>query len=253
MEATPPRARRIRSRAECWNEVHQDVSSDQRHHRNTCIHCGAKWVSNNKSRVLQHLARCPDLPDELKQKYQPEQPADKRRRIAPPNQTDRNSPESSNNATTSNNSNIQFQPTSFHDRPVNESEQNAISQACANWIYNSGLPFDTTEHPLFKAFMATLRPSFAPPTRQALATTLLDQAHAEAQAQAQRLEALRQSQQRLSVAVAGDLNHSREESTVNYLRPDMEQHHQQQQPQHHHHHQESGGAADISHPLHPLW
>lgn len=234
---TIPTTKRAHARHECWEEVSREPS-DQRHDRVTCTHCGARWVSNDKQRVLQHLARCPELPAELKAKYQSTQNNKRKRRAS-----DLVGPKTPENHTPTH-------PSTNHSNNMNPSDQQRLSQACANWIYSCGLPFDTTEHPAFKAFIATLQPSFTPPSKQALATTLLDQAHAEAQAQTQRLEALKQSQERLNAM--GDLNHPRDEPTVNYLRPSLD-HTTNGSNGEGSSNGGGGGVVDVSHPLHPMW
>lgn len=145
--ATMPRPRG--SEHPCWDEVERVYTPNRRHPNVTCRWCSTGWVSNERLRVIDHLAACERLPEELKTKYQKsgeeqEESSSKKRKRS-------NAPE--------------FM--------TPQRQQNAV-EGCAAWIYAAGLPLNTTENPAFLAFINQINAGFKPPTRRFLAGRLLE-------------------------------------------------------------------------------
>ena len=60
-------------------------------------------------------------------------------------------------------------------------EHAAAVDACAKWIYSSGLPLSAVDHPAFHTFIKQLRSGFKPPTRHQLSSTILDRHYKDLQ------------------------------------------------------------------------
>ena len=140
-----------KARDACWNEMTLVPSSTGKQHpRVYCKHCNSQWTSNERAIVQRHLAVCFGLPEALWYRYQPS-------RIE-----------------------TREPPKAELKRQVNNSidcmgtaELTSAVDACARWIYSTGLPLSTVDHPAFHAFIKQLRPSFKPPTRWTLSESLL--------------------------------------------------------------------------------
>ncbi|KAK4617417.1 uncharacterized protein CLAFUR5_04985 [Fulvia fulva] len=145
-----------RGRDDCWLEVERalDEESGKRHPRVTCKHCATEWTSNEKARVIEHLQRCNELPEQLWRTYQPH-------RLDP---------------TLPSAAELQQQQRA-RTRGIgsmSSTEQDIATAACAHWINNAGLNPNITEHPAFRAFVRTLRPAFKVPSRHQLTHALVD-------------------------------------------------------------------------------
>lgn len=53
-----------------------------------------------------------------------------------------------------------------------EDEMDKLDQECAEWIFGTGLPLTTVDHPLFKKFMKSLRPEYETPPSWKLGSAL---------------------------------------------------------------------------------
>ena len=136
----------------CWKEVERS-NSGQRHPNVHCRHCNADWRSNERMKVIHHLRVCKGLLERLWETYQPS-------RIETgevPTRTKGKSP----------------LLTAGIDL-MGPGEHAAAVDACAKWIYSSGLPLLAVDHPAFHAFIKQLRSGFKPPTRHQLSSTILD-------------------------------------------------------------------------------
>ena len=143
----------------CWKEVER-VNTGQRHPNVHCRHCNTDWTSNERMKVIHHLRVCKGLPESLWEKYQPS-------RIETgevPKRTKGKSP----------------LLTAGIDL-IGPGEHSAAIDACAKWIYSSGLPLSAVDHPAFHAFIKQLRPGFTPPTRHQLSSTILDRHYKDLQ------------------------------------------------------------------------
>ena len=56
-------------------------------------------------------------------------------------------------------------------------------QMLANWIYECGISFNSTKHPLFRQFVAFLAPGFQVPSPQFISSKLLDNRFEQIQSQ----------------------------------------------------------------------
>lgn len=146
-----------RSRDECWKEVTCTTPSDaasKRHPQVVCHHCGLQWTSNERHRVIEHLQRCPQLPDSLWPTYQP-------------NRLDPSLPSAAELQ-------AQQRARTRGIGAMSAAEQDSATSSCAQWVHSAGLSMAVTEHPAFRAFVHTLRPAFKVPTRQQLTHALVD-------------------------------------------------------------------------------
>ena len=125
-----------------WHEVtkvYEKVNSNNP--VNTCIHCGKKWTSNSPSRIAKHLSKCTDIPERLWERFQPSRLNNHRRRASELEDTLQASQASQGEAT-SKRSKLNGPMERFVDS-CSESEQAALDEALAEWIYGSGLPLHT--------------------------------------------------------------------------------------------------------------
>lgn len=146
-----------RGRDECWLEVERnlDEESGKRHPRVTCKHCATTWTSNEKGRVIEHLQRCPELPEPLWRTYQPH-------RLDP-------------TLPTAQELQLQQRARTRGIGAMSAAEQDMATAACAQWLHAAGLAnANVTEHPAFRAFVAALRPAFKVPTRAQLTQAMVD-------------------------------------------------------------------------------
>lgn len=156
--------KRVYSRDICWSHVKRQ-STGKRHDQITCNYCGSVWYSSDGQRVRKHLLKCPSIPPEVRAPFEQEA---RQAQTQQATQLLQGLPSSS--ATTHSAQPVAYQTSTFDpiDRPSN-STQTELQNACARWIYKSGLPLTTTEHPAFKTLMHNLNPGFAPPNRRMLA------------------------------------------------------------------------------------
>lgn len=96
---------------------------------------------------------------------------------------------------------------------VNKTEEKEMHLDIARAFYTSGIPFRVIENADMRRALTRFRPSMKLPTRQSLATTLLDQVYTTEKT---RLAALLQRQKRLTLVTDGWSNVNRE-SIINYV------------------------------------
>jgi hypothetical protein len=134
---------------------------------NTCIHCGNKWTSNSPSRIANHLRKCTKIPERLWERFQPSRLGNHQKRaleVAP-----QDLPRGEMTSKRPKRNGIE----GFVDT-CSDSEQVALDETLAEWIYGSGLPLHTVDSPLFRAFIYKLRPAYRPLSRKVLSTSMLD-------------------------------------------------------------------------------
>jgi hypothetical protein len=123
-----------------WNEVtkvYEKVNSNNP--VNTCIHCGKKWTSNSPSRIAKHLGKCTDIPERLWERFQPSRLTNRRRRAPEDALQASQAPQGE---AASKRSKLNGPMERFADS-CSDSEQAALDEALAEWIYGSGLPLHT--------------------------------------------------------------------------------------------------------------
>lgn len=91
--------------------------------------------------------------------------------------------------------------------------QEKANEALARAIFISGAPLNVVEHPLWKEFFETLRPSFVPPTRRVLSSSMLDAEYERTKTQ---LKATIQNTKFLNLQCDGWTN-IRNESIMNFI------------------------------------
>ena len=143
----------------CWKEVDR-INTSQRHPRVYCRHYDSDWTSNERMKVIYHLQICKGLPEELWSRYQP---------------TRMNTGE----VPTGTKGKAPLLAASINR--IGPGEHAAAVNACAKWIYSSGLPLSAVDHPAFQAFVKQLRPRFTPPSRHQLSSTLLNRYYKDLQ------------------------------------------------------------------------
>ncbi|QDS74913.1 hypothetical protein FKW77_004094 [Venturia effusa] len=126
-----------------------------------CNHCQKEWTSSAPTRIRQHLTLCTSLPEQLWDEFQPQlrypdlQLLDPQSLPPPPGvRTAVAGPPRKRKA----------QKTEVQVEAVDEDEMETLDRECAEWIFGTGLPLATVDHPLFKKFVRRLRPDYdAPP------------------------------------------------------------------------------------------
>ena len=166
----------------CWTHVIRTHYPGRNHPEIKCQYCSASWSSREKERCINHLSKCPALPDHLKDVYQSDKASGKKRKR------------------------------DWADSMMAD-EQSAAEASCARWIYAAALPLSTTEHPAFKEFMRVLRPSFKTPSRYLIGHTLLQK---EYESLGDKVNKALEQSQRISLITDGWSN-PRNESIINYL------------------------------------
>lgn len=158
---------RVYSRDACWQHVKR-TPTGKRHDQISCIYCNAIWYSSDGQRVRKHLQKCTSAPAKVKEQFQEQQPQPQVNLNGAqiPVQLFQAIPGGVHQPAGP----VAYQTSTFDaiDRPSNAT-QTELQNACARWIYKSGLPLTTTEHPAFKTLMHNLNPGFMAPTRRQLA------------------------------------------------------------------------------------
>ncbi|KAE9990119.1 hypothetical protein EG327_001849 [Venturia inaequalis] len=141
-----------------WSEV-TTSSSGKTNPLVICNHCQKEWTSSAPTRIRQHLTTCTSLPEQLWDEFQPQlrypdlQLLDPQSLPLPPGvRPVVPGPPRKRKAAKLD---VEF------DAPENEME--SLDRECAEWIFGTGLPLATVDHPLFKKFMRRLRPDYDSP------------------------------------------------------------------------------------------
>jgi hypothetical protein len=119
----------------------------------TCSHCQKEWTSSAPTRIRAHLTICTNLPEHLLDEFQPQQRYPELQLLdspLPPAALKPSVPRKRKAKVE-----VEFEGT--------DSEMDKLDQECAEWIYGTGLPLHTVDHPLFKKFVKSLRADYEPP------------------------------------------------------------------------------------------
>lgn len=171
------------SRDPSWSHVTR-TPTGKRHDQISCNYCNAIWYSSDAKRVSKHLSKCTSAPPEVKQHFELLHPprqanANHQTGILVPPQLVGSLPGGSQfvqqhqqqqQLQQQSGQSVAYQTSTLDPigRPPH-ANQTELQNACARWIYKSGLPLTTTEHPAFKSLMHSLNPAFSAPTRRMLA------------------------------------------------------------------------------------
>ena len=97
-------------------------------------------------------------------------------------------------------------------------EAKKINAELAQFIFRTGLPFSVVDHPNFKRFVQSLRPSYMAPSRKTIATKWLDQQYNDLNSKfAAKLQAATRSKPLRFTLLTDGWTNIRGESIVNYV------------------------------------
>ncbi|KAF4128481.1 hAT family C-terminal dimerization region [Phytophthora infestans] len=193
-----------------WAEfaVSRSKSETKQHPDVYCKHCNEVIMNAQPGRHLYpHIKYCGEASAQTKTKYG-EVVAEKKRKAHLRSTADFVSPTKARR--TSYSGSARQTPTKYD---VNKTEEKEMHLDIARAFYTSGIPFRVIENADMRRALTRFRPSMKLPTRQSLATTLLDQVYTTEKT---RLAALLQRQKRLTLVTDGWSNVNRE-SIINYV------------------------------------
>ena len=163
-----------------------------------CKHCG--WSTrDNATDMKKHLTKCQKTNSELKESMKTElREGSYKKRVRPSTSEDEAKPEAptsdlnpalvmvkSKKAYHSQKQNTisEFTEKGWFDAPLPQPRQKLVDQKLATWIYATGQDLDMVDNGYFQDFVASLRTTYAPPSRWKVGESLLDSCYDRVEAE----------------------------------------------------------------------
>src|SRR6185437_10500332 len=151
--------------ADIWEEFNSINNGAGKHKGASCRYCPLKWSRGRAYEMKSHLAiKCKGkVPKEIRMK------------VLRDLQSEPISPES----TTSKKRKLEYSQLSVDayfnaKEAIDQAKEKRANQTLIKWIVSSGISFSAFDNPYFEDYTKALNPSYNPPKRTALSTSILD-------------------------------------------------------------------------------